>query len=273
MNRAIDGERLRADLVAPAGPYARLDVLQRTGSTNADLRAAAPDGAADRTVLVAEEQTAGSGRRSRFWSSPKGGVYCSVLLRANQVPFARVGSLTVVAGLAVTDMAIELGVEAALKWPNDVLTGSNGGKCAGILAEAVPGDEVAVVVGIGLNVLDMGQQVTAGPGGVQPTSLAAHAVRHIERTEVVRSLLWALDKRERPWREAGGDLARAGLLDDYRARCATLGSHVQVAMPGQQTLVGRAVDVERAGQLQIETADGARTTVFAGDVVHLRGAR
>ncbi|WP_033293247.1 biotin--[acetyl-CoA-carboxylase] ligase [Amycolatopsis jejuensis] len=266
----LDATRLRDGL---GGRYARLDVVATTGSTNADLRESLVAGAADRTVLLAEEQTAGVGRRARSWSSPKGaGLYLSIGLRPSGVPFAALGSLSVVAGLAVYAVATDLGVDAALKWPNDVLAGPERAKCAGILAEAVSGDEPAVVLGIGLNVLPLGDDVPAGPGGLAATSLAEQGATSTDRTEVALALLTRFDDLERRWRLAAGDLTEAGLLGDYRAQCATLGQDVQVQLPDGSTLTGRAADVDAAGQLQVDVPDGRRLTVFAGDVVHVRPA-
>jgi len=126
-------EDLQQALVAPGGPFAALEVVSSTGSTNADLMDAVSTGAADRTVLLAEEQTAGRGRRSREWVSPaESGLYLSVLLRPDGVPAARLGTLAVVAAVALLRTARDVaGVPAALKWPNDLLAGPSLGKCAG----------------------------------------------------------------------------------------------------------------------------------------------
>ena len=264
----IEAERLTSEL---AGKYARIDVVGSTGSTNADLRKALDNGAEDRTVLLAEEQTAGVGRRARAWSSPKGsGLYLSVALRPQGVSFSSLGSLSVVAGLAVRATAASVGVDAVLKWPNDVLVG--GAKTAGILAEAVAGEEPSIVLGIGLNVLPLGEDVPAGPGGLPATSLAEQGATNTDRTELAIALLIELDALERRWRLAGGDLTEAGLLGDYRAHCATLGQDVEVQLPDGASLTGRAADIDPAGQLQVDLPDGRRLTVFAGDVVHVRGA-
>jgi BirA family biotin operon repressor/biotin-[acetyl-CoA-carboxylase] ligase len=275
----IDAGRLRADLI---GSYAALEVVPSTGSTNADLGAAAASGAADRTVLIAEEQTAGVGRRARPWSSPKGaGIYLSVLLRpqglplAGLVPLAGLGSLSVVAGLAVRDVASRLGVDAVLKWPNDVLAGPARGKCAGILCQTGAGDaedEISVVLGIGLNVLPLGDDVPAGPGGLAPTSLAEQGATSTDRTEIAAQLLKALAGREQRWRAAEGDLTRAGLLSEYRRHCATIGQDVRVLLPNGEAFVGRAADIDAAGQLLVDGPGGERRTIFAGDVVHVRPA-
>lgn len=272
---ALDVVALRSALVAPQGPFAALDVVASTGSTNADLCAAAAAGASDRTVLIAEEQTAGVGRLSRSWSSPSGtGLYLSVLLRPADIPLKAVGSLSVVAGLALTDLTARIGVPAALKWPNDVLAGADEprGKCAGILSELVPlpgGEEFAIVLGIGVNVLPLAD-VPPGPGGLPATSLAEHGASVVERTRIAITLLTALGEREARWRAARGDLHEAEMLADYRAACSTLGRPVRVDLPGGGTLTGTAADIDPLGQLVVETADGARQTIFAGDVVHVR---
>jgi len=265
----IDGSRLRAELVAPAGPYTQVDVVASTGSTNADLRQAVVDGAPDRTALVAAEQTAGVGRRGRTWASPGSGVYVSVLLRPSEVPVAGVGSLAIAAGLAVLDVGDALGASVALKWPNDVLAADGSGKCAGILSEAASSDDLAVVLGIGLNVARVRADVTAGPGGLPPVSLAELRASISDRTDVAMMLLAALHEREAAWREARGDLADAGMLDEYSRRCLTLGQQVKV-VTGRGNLVGDAVEVEPTGALVIAQPSGARQSVFAGDVVHLR---
>ncbi|MCR6488513.1 biotin--[acetyl-CoA-carboxylase] ligase [Amycolatopsis sp. OK19-0408] len=262
----IDAARLNAAL---KGRFARIDVVERTGSTNADLRKALDEGVADRTVLLAEEQTAGVGRRARSWSSPKGaGLYLSVALRPG-VPFHALGSLSVVAGLAVRAAAAAVGIDARLKWPNDALI--DGAKCAGILAEAVAGEPPSVVLGIGLNVLPLGD-VEPGPGGLPATSLAEHDAWNTDRTDVAIALLSEFDGLEKRWRLAAGDLTEAGLLGDYRAACATLGQDVEVQLPDGASLIGRAADIDPAGQLQVDVAGGQRHTVFAGDVVHVRRA-
>ncbi|MEY7972793.1 biotin--[acetyl-CoA-carboxylase] ligase [Saccharomonospora xinjiangensis] len=275
-SRHLDVSRLRSQLLAPVGPYAAIDVVERTGSTNADLRAAVAEGAPDRTVLIAEEQTAGAGRRGRGWVSPPGrGVYLSVLLRPAEVPMAALGSLAAVAGLALTDVTDALGVDAVLKWPNDVLAGAERAKCAGVLAEAVSSDEQAVVLGIGVNVLPLrdsrtGQTVRPGPGGLPATSLAEQHARTTDRTDVAALLLAALHERELPWRQARGDLAAAGLLDEYRERCATLGQQIRLEVAGAQSRLGTAVDVDPTGALVVDEEGKGRRTVFAADVIHLR---
>ncbi|HKN95606.1 MAG TPA: biotin--[acetyl-CoA-carboxylase] ligase [Pseudonocardiaceae bacterium] len=260
----MDLERLRS----LAGRYPSIDVVPRADSTNASLVAAAAGGAVDRTVLIAEEQTAGQGRRSRTWVSPAGtGLYLSVLLRP-PVPAARFSWLTLLAGLALVRTAREAGVEAVLKWPNDLLLGPDRRKGAGILAEVTQG---AVVLGIGLNVRPLPDDVPLGPGRLAPTSLAEAGAGDVDLTDVAVRVLTELADLEDTWRAAGGDPAAGGIHEEYTGCCATIGQRVRVELPGG-TVTGTAAGVDPSGALLLRTDDGAEQLISAGDVVHLRPA-
>jgi BirA family biotin operon repressor/biotin-[acetyl-CoA-carboxylase] ligase len=264
--------------VAPQGRWARLDVVDRTGSTNADLVAAAADGAPDRTVLVAHRQDAGRGRRDRVWeSAPSEGLTFSVLLRPVEVPVAQWGWAPLIAGLALViamedyrPAAGDAAVPVALKWPNDLLLGRDRRKGAGILSEVVDGGgrdggSPALVVGIGINVATPEAELPEGG-----TSLLAQSVRR-SRPDVLGDVLATFASLDADWRAARGDAARAGLLAGYRRRCATIGSTVRVALPGDRELHGVAEDVDDDGRLVVRSAeDGRPRTVSAGDVVHVR---
>jgi BirA family biotin operon repressor/biotin-[acetyl-CoA-carboxylase] ligase len=262
--RPLDAGSLRAALV---GPWAQLDVVERTGSTNADLIAAAAADAPDRTVLVAEHQDAGRGRLARSWVSPPGsGITVSVLLRPAGVPPSRFGWLPMLAGLAVLDTVREFSTTPArLKWPNDVLLGRDQRKVAGILAEVADAHRPAVVIGIGINV------GAAPPDQPQATALAAEG-GPVERDRVLIGLLARLAAREAEWRAGRGDPDLTRLRADYRAACATLGSEVRVELPGGPVITGIAEDVDPDGRLLLLDPHGHRRAVTAGDVVHLRPA-
>lgn len=272
MGMELDVAELRSRLLPPHGGLAWVDLVESTGSTNADLVAAARQGAADGTLLLAREQTAGRGRRTRSWSSPAGsGLYGSVLLRPAGVPPEWTGWVTLLGGLAVAWLAEDVaGVPAAtLKWPNDVLTG--GGKLAGVLAEAVPGDDgMAVVLGIGLNVSRQ-EHVEPGAGGLPATSLVENGATVTNLTTLAAELYSRVAESYRRWADAGGDAAAAGLLGEYRSRCETLGAEVRVEL-GDGTLHGTARDVDEQGRLVLALPGGGVREVSAGDVVHLRGA-
>ncbi|GAB3468304.1 biotin--[acetyl-CoA-carboxylase] ligase [Actinophytocola sediminis] len=266
----LDVLALREELVAPNGPYAALDVVASTGSTNADLLAAARDGAADRTVLIADTQTAGRGRRNRAWVSPPGaGLYLSVLIRPAAVPAPRLGTIGMVAGLALMHAAGQAGVPASLKWPNDLLAG--GTKCAGVLSEvANDGATQAAVVGVGLNVKPLGADVPAGPGALPAGSLAEQGAEHTGRTEIAAAWLRAFVELESAWRLADGDVERSGVLTGYREACGSIGQRVRAELPDGSDRVGVAVDVDVDGKLLIKLDDGAVHALSAGDVVHLK---
>lgn len=267
MSTPLDVDALRSRLV---GPYASVDFTPSTESTNADLVRAAAEGAPDRTVLIADEQTAGQGRRGRSWASPPGsGLYVSVLLRPAGVDPARLPWLTLIAGLALVRVADRLGVEATLKWPNDLLLGAGRRKGAGVLAEASGG---AVVVGMGLNVAPLPADVVPGPGGLTPTSLADEGATELDRTDIAERLLVHLCEMDVDWRASGGDPRSTGLLDQYRERCSTLGQRVRVELSGGRELIGTGHDIAVDGTLVVRSDDGVDHSVSAGDVVHLRSA-
>lgn len=253
---------LRKALVVPEGLWTRLDVVAETGSTNADVVAAATAGAAHGLVLVAEHQVAGRGRMDRTWTAPpRSALTFSVLLRPPPTTRASWGWLPLLAGLAVAAPLARLGeVDARLKWPNDVLIGER--KVAGLLAE-VTGD--AVVVGVGINVSLRAEELPVPTA----TSLHLEDASVQDREPLLRAVLRDLARRYVAWSAAAGDPAQGGLLDDYRAMSATIGQHVEVQLPGAVTRRGRAVDVDASGRLLVADADGV-DALAAGDVVHLR---
>lgn len=238
----------------------QLTVVAETGSTNADLLAAAERGAADRTALVAELQTSGRGRLDRGWDSPAGaGLTVSVLLRP-PVPNTGWGWLPLIAGLA---LCRSLGERARLKWPNDLLMGDEQAKVAGILGES-SGD--AVVLGIGINVSTIAEELPVPTA----SSLALQGHPVLDRSELLANLLLGLDAELARWYAADGNAVAAGIAGDYRSRCATLGREVSVQLP-DGTERGRAMAVDDLGRLVVQpTGGGEPIVVAAGDVTHIR---
>ena len=253
----LNATSLRKDL---GPPWRHLEVIDETGSTNADLIARATAGERiDGLVLIAEHQTAGRGRSGRTWSAaPRAQLTLSAGVGAIDVPTSLWGWLPLAAGLAVVDaVKTDVGVAATLKWPNDVLAGD--GKLAGVLSE-VAGQ--TIVVGIGLNVTLRGEEV----GEPQVTSLVDLGVADPDRTRLAAELLRHLGERVAGWR--AGDQR---LMDEYRSRCTTIGSSVRAVLPGGREVVGTALSVDDQGRLRIETrAQDDVVAVSAGDVVHLR---
>lgn len=259
-------------LVVPGGLWTKLELRTETGSTNADVTAAARAGAAEGLVVVAERQTAGRGRLGRVWQSPaRAGLAVSVLLRPTGAAAVHQGWLPLLAGVAAVEAVDRVPrVPASLKWPNDLLIG--GRKLAGILAEAVPGPRgrtpgsTAVVVGIGLNVTVRADELP----GPEATSLLLAGAESTDRDPLLRELLRALARWYERWRDAAGDPEASGLRSAYLDRCDTVGQDVRVMLPNGQDLVGEAATVDEAGRLVVIDLEGTPQAVSAGEVIHLR---
>ncbi len=268
----------------------RFDTIDSTNRYLLDeARAGAPEG----VVAVADYQTAGRGRLGRTWEAPPGAnLLLSVLLRPELDPADRYLATTAVALAAVdavaatgpatspatspaTGSASTGGVPGAdgvvgIKWPND-LVAPDGRKLAGVLAEAdlgagTPASPAPVVVGIGINV-----NWPAGDGDLPPelrgaaVSLRQLAGGEVDREALLAALLDRLGPRVEALATASG---RAGLADDLRSCCTTLGTVVRVDLP-DASFTGTAVALTDDGHLVVESG-GTRHTVVAGDVVHVR---
>ena len=259
---------VRAAVLAGSALYTSVEVVDRTGSTNADLIAAARGGSAAGSVLVAEEQTAGRGRLDRSWhSQPGAALTFSVLLRPAVVPPGGRGWLPLLTGVAVASaIAAQTGVAASLKWPNDVLDGGaeGAGKLAGILAEQA-GD--AIVVGVGLNVSASRDELPSD----RATSLWLAGADSPDRQAILVAILREFERWYLSWTggAAPGDATACGLRAAYLSACSTVGHDVRVELPGGGALTGRATGVDTAGCLLVSAADGVHA-VSAGDVVHVR---
>ncbi len=258
---------MRAAVLAGSAVFTSVEVVGKTGSTNADLSTAARAGAAPGAVLVAEEQTAGRGRLDRSWhSQPGAALTFSVLLRPGGVPPAARGWLPLLTGVAVADaIEAQTGVGVTLKWPNDVLAGGEApGKLAGILAEQAAD---AIVVGVGLNVSASRDELPSG----QATSLWLAGADSPDRQAILIAVLRELEHWYLSWTSgpAPGDATACGLRAAYLRSCSTVGRDVRVELPGGSVLTGRATDVDAAGCLLVSAADG-QYAVSAGDVVHVR---
>ena len=256
----VDNGLAESDLAAAvvrSGPWTSVTVVPQTGSTNHDLAAAARAGERDGAVLVAAEQTAGRGRLARAWSSPPGtSLSISYLLRPTR---SDVGLLPLVTGLGVARGLGRLGLDARLKWPNDVLVG--GLKVCGILAEIVLTDATpAVVVGMGVNVSQTTEQLPVP----WATSLALAGAK-VSRTEAAIAVLTGVGEAVQQWAAGGWDAVGT----PYAERCATLGRDVRVELSETDHVHGTAVGVSRDGRLQVRVGTEIREYA-AGDVHHLR---
>ncbi|MBI4287247.1 MAG: biotin--[acetyl-CoA-carboxylase] ligase [Chloroflexi bacterium] len=229
--------------------------FETVSSTMNAARRAARDGAPEGTLVIAEEQTAGRGRRGRDWLSVSGNLMFSVVLRPS---IERLPSLIMVASLAVT-RAIETTtrLRPRIKWPNDVLIG--GKKVCGVLIESdIKGGAVDfAIVGIGLNVNE-----EPGPTGrlaIPPTSLASETGRRFSRLEVLSQVMLEMERLYTAVKDGGS------VFEAWRRSLETLGRQVQVKMDSAE-IVGLAENVKPDGSLLLRLADGSLQQIVAGDV-------
>ncbi|MBU3706815.1 MAG: biotin--[acetyl-CoA-carboxylase] ligase [Mycobacterium sp.] len=261
----LDVDGVRRDLVGPDRPLRRLDVVESTGSTNADLlahHAAGKD--IGGMVLVAEHQSAGRGRHGRSWSTPpRSQIALSLGVDATELPTHAWGWLPLLTGVAVAD-AVEAttGIAPGLKWPNDIQVGE--GKLGGILAEMASPNPV-IVVGLGLNV-----SMTADEApDERATSLLMLGSTMLDRSALLGSILAEWTARIDRWKITAGE--DSSLVADYRHRSVTLGRNVRALLPGDREITGTATDIDELGQLVIDTGS-QNVAVSAGDITHLRPA-
>jgi BirA family transcriptional regulator, biotin operon repressor / biotin---[acetyl-CoA-carboxylase] ligase len=240
-----------------------LHAYDELGSTNDRAKELAEGGALHGEVVIAETQTAGRGRRGRTWvSPPRKNVYLSVILRP-ELPPARAPELTLVASLAVCDALRQAGVDASIKWPNDVLVG--GRKIAGILTElAAEPDRVHwVVIGLGVNVNarreDFPEELRD-----EATSLLIERGEPSPRALFAAACLTGLEA----WVDAHAEEGFAPIRAAWRERSSTLGREVVVRADGRE-IAGIAEDIDEQGALLVRTAAGLER-ILAGDVQLLR---
>ena len=240
----------------------KLVYFRETDSTNIQIKKLAEAGSPEGTLVVAESQTAGKGRRGRSWSSPAGSsIYMSYLLRPKIPPYSA-SMLTLLAGMAcVTAIREETGLNSAIKWPNDLVIG--GKKICGILTEmSTELEEIHYIfTGIGINV-----NQTSFPQEIQETAtslkLESKKPEEISRSALIASCM----KRFEHYYERfllSGDFSE--LKEEYEGMLVNLGREVLVLAPaGEYKGICRGID--NKGQLLVELGDGSKKTVLSGEV-------
>ncbi len=261
----LEVDTLRAEVVRADGLWQQLDVVDETGSTNADLAERFRGGeASGGSVLIADFQSAGRGRQGRTWTAPPGtSIAMSVLVTPHGVPESRWTWLPLIAGLAVADGLRALaGLQAVLKWPNDVLVDER--KICGVLAERLAGPAGgACVLGMGVNVHLTADQLPV-PTATSLTLINPEA--GTVRNQLISTVLALLELWLGRW-EAGADDAM--LHDAYTDRCATLGRRVELRLAAGRVATGVATAIDDDGRLVLSTEQGPES-FSAGDVIHLR---
>lgn len=253
-----------SDLISEASLHAfmqnppPLRVLEETTSTNLVAKQWALQGAPQGSMVVAARQTEGKGRRGRDFSSPPGGLYLSVILRPDG-PAASAVFITVAAAVATCRAIQQLcGLSLQIKWVNDLFY--QGKKCCGILCEGGTGLEAAtldyVVAGIGINY--------ATPSALLPpqlseiaTSLYPNGVPPAPRAQLAAAIHTQLMSLCNP-------LSPPQFLPEYRTRSCVLGRQVRVL--SQPPYVGKAVSIDEQARLIVQTPDGQRRALAAGEI-------
>ena len=239
-----------------------LEFLQLTASTNADAFRLAEEGAVEGTVVLADAQTGGKGRRGRIWASPAGvNLYCSVVLRPAIMP-NEAPQLTFLSSVAVA-RAIEKTTDLTpeIKWPNDVLIA--GKKVAGLLNEmSAETDGINfVILGIGVNL-----NMTAGefPDDLRhpATSLLMESGRRVDRSRFASAMLNELDRLYRDFLLHGFEPVR----EEWQRRCNANGRQVIVSDSGTECTGGMFIGIDADGALLLRTDDEVLHRVISGDL-------
>jgi len=255
----------------------RLYLHQELASTNSEALALAQAGAPHGTVVVAESQSAGKGRRTRSWHSPPGvNIYCSVVVRGmgrNQLLSEWLSWVPLTSALAVSEaVQCTAAVPLRLKWANDLLFHER--KVGGILCESshISANSPVVVIGIGLNV-NLPHELFPEDLREIATSLREISGQTIDRNRLIAQLLTELEQGLEALRMHGSDRLRMA----YMSRCDTIGRHVRLLLGEDQELRGMAESISAAGALQVRPYPVSSTSplpplvdIHAGDVIHVR---
>lgn len=264
------------DLMAVEEIESRLDTeimgrccvcYEETDSTNTRAKQLAEEGKPHGTLVCAERQTGGKGRRGRAWSSPSGEAIYMTLLLKPQIQPAHASMLTLVMGLAAAKacnevLSCKLGENAPkvqVKWPNDLVL--EGRKLAGILTEmSAEVDYINyLVIGIGINV-----NMRSFPEEIadKANSLYMASGQTFSRAELVVCCMKYFE--ECYGRFAASEDLR-NLREDYESLLINKGEQVRVLDPGHE-YIGKALGINERGELLVEREDGQITTVYAGEV-------
>ena len=238
----------------------RIHVFPTLASTNQTAKEMALAGAEHGTVILADHQTAGRGRLSRQFFSPSGGLYMSIILRPEALPFRQTAFVTAFAGVSVCEAIEEVtGKKPGIKWVNDLLL--DGKKICGILTEAVTNFESGsldwVVAGIGINIHtrteEFPPELRMLAGSVDPEGRIP-GLRNRLAAAVISCM-------------AGQDvsLQQEQILEKYKARLIMLGRKITVVQ-GQDTWPATALDLSEEGHLIVRKENGETLSLSSGEI-------
>ncbi|MBZ2166208.1 biotin--[acetyl-CoA-carboxylase] ligase [Methanobacterium spitsbergense] len=240
--------------------------FKEVDSTNDVAKYLAEEGAEEGTIVIAEIQNRGKGRRGKTWISPPGGVWMSIILRPDIPPF-NAPQLTLVTGVAVAEtLQKECNLDVGIKWPNDILIGNK--KVCGILTEVNASIEKVnyVVVGIGI---DMNVDVPLFPPDLQKgaTSLKNELNTEINGAILVQKFLLEFETIYNEFK--AGKFPE--ILKEWRSLSKTIGNNVEVRTRGK-TIRGEAVGINKEGILILELEDGSLRKIISGECLHINNS-
>jgi BirA family biotin operon repressor/biotin-[acetyl-CoA-carboxylase] ligase len=242
-------------------PLGEFRYFASTGSSNDLALAWATEGAPDLSVVFADEQTSGRGRKGRKWHTPAGSALAvSLILRPRAEDDTPISLFSGLGALGLCDALEKAGLEAQIKWPNDVLL--NRRKVAGILAEAVWAGEAldSIVIGIGVNVLRT--SVPPAEASRFPATSVEAEGGLTDRPQLLHDLLAALVS----WRPRVGT---PEFITAWNAALAFHGETVRVWRDEGDSLIGQVARLETDGRLTLTLPDGSLESINYGEV-HLR---
>lgn len=235
-----------------------------TDSTNTQARMLARDGAPEGTLVVAEAQSAGRGRKGRSWlARPGEGLLFSLILRPTMEP-SRAALITLMTAVSVAEALIrETGIDARIKWPNDILV--RGKKLAGILTEmSMELDAVDyVITGLGLNV-NTPAEAFAGEIREIATSVMAEAAAPFSRVALLRAILARFETHYETLANQGPE----PILRRWKELSDIVGRRVRVSMMREE-IIGRVTDIDTDGVLLVKSDAGESLRILSGDVTYL----
>lgn len=228
-------------------------------STNIRAKEWAKSGAAEGCIVLADTQSAGKGRLGRTWLSPKGtGIWMSIVLRPH-IRLQQIPQITLVAGMSMRKAISDItGLEAKIKWPNDIVVGEK--KVCGILTEmAAKANQVEyVVVGIGVNVNNKSFDDTIP----HATSLTLEGGCTYDREEIIKQFAQIFEEYYEVFLQTGN---LSALMKEYKDHCINLDKQVRISN-NQEDYIAYVEDVDSNGSLIIKRADGRCETIFTGEV-------
>jgi BirA family biotin operon repressor/biotin-[acetyl-CoA-carboxylase] ligase len=232
-------------------------------STNMQAKKLALSDAEDGTVVTSKIQSEGKGRQNRKWVSPKGGLWISVILRP-KIPPQKATLVTLMAANAVAETLSEYGLDAKIKWPNDVLI--DGKKVCGILTEAkTKENEIEyIILGLGINA---NFELSELPADIRETSTTIkHELKNdVSLDNLLNRLLVHMDMYYKLLQATEFDK----IINIWKEKSDTLGMHVKITTQ-KESIQGIAQDIDETGALILKKDDGGIQKLYAGDCIYLR---